>query len=125
MKRRSVLALPVLLVPLAGCSAKTDPDFAEDIFVVLYNKSPEQATVAVSIVTDDSVVFEDETTVDPSNRKDVYPGISEVGDYTLTISLDDGRERDYPFNIEDYDLRMGSNIIVEISESEIQFFIQE
>ena len=125
MKRRSVLALPVLLIPLAGCSAESDPDLVEDIFVVLYNETPEQVTGAVSIITDDSVVFEDEISVDPSSRTNVYPDISETGDYTLTISLGDGREREYPLTIEDYDLRQGSNIIVEISETAIQFFIQE
>ncbi|AHB67855.1 MULTISPECIES: hypothetical protein [Haloarcula] len=125
MKRRSLLSLSVLLIPFAGCSAETDPDVAEDIFVVLYNESSEQATVAVSVVTGDSSVFECETAVNPSNRKNVYSGITETGDYTLTISLGDGREQEYPFNIEEYDLRMGSNIIVSIKETEIEFSIQE
>ncbi|WP_434530099.1 hypothetical protein ACODNH_02285 (plasmid) [Haloarcula sp. NS06] len=125
MKRRSLLSLSVLLIPFAGCSTETDPDVAEDIFVVLDNESPEQATVAVSVVTGDSSVFEGETAVNPSNRKNVYPGITDTGDYTLTISLGDGREQEYPFNIEEYDLRMGSNIIVSINETEIEFSIQE
>jgi hypothetical protein len=125
MKRRSLLSLSVLLIPFAGCSAETDPDVAEDIFVVLDNESPEQATVAVSVVTGGSSVFEGGITVNPSNRKNVYPGITETGDYTLTVSLGDGREQKYPFNIEEYDLRMGSNIIVSINETEIQISIQE
>jgi len=125
MQRRSLLSLSVVLVPFAGCSAETDPDVAEDIFVVLDNETPEQATVAVSVATGDSVVFEGETAVNPSDSKNVYPGISETGDYTLTITLSDGREQEYPFNIEDYDLQMGSNIIVSITETEIAFSIQE
>ncbi|KAA9395947.1 hypothetical protein Har1130_15190 [Haloarcula sp. CBA1130] len=125
MKRRSLLSFLPLLIPFAGCAAETDPDVAEDIFVVLDNETSEQATVAVSVVTGDSVVFEGETAVTPSGRKNVYPGISETGDYTLTISLGDGREQEYPFNIEEYDLQMGSNIIVTINEAEIEFSIQE
>jgi hypothetical protein len=125
MKRRSLLSFSLLLIPFAGCPAETDPDVAEDIFVVLDNEIPEQATVAVSVVTGDSVVFESETAVTPSGRKNVYLGISETGDYTLTISLGDGREQEYPFNIEEYDLQMGSNIIVSITETEIEFSIQE
>jgi len=40
MKRRSLLSLSVLLIPFAGCSAETEPDVAEDIFVVLDNERP-------------------------------------------------------------------------------------
>ena len=125
MKRRSVLALSVVMIPLAGCSEESDPDVAEDIFVRLHNESSDRVTVMVSVVTGDSVVFEDQTSIAPSNVEEMYPGISETGEYTLTVSLDDGREREYPLVIEDYDLQMGSNIGVSISETDIQMRIEE
>jgi len=68
MKRRSLLSVSILLIPFAGCSAETDPDVAEDIFVVLDNQVPEQATVAVSVVTGDSDVFEVKTAVNPVTK---------------------------------------------------------
>lgn len=44
--------------------------------------------------------------------------------YELTISLTDGTEKVRPFNIDEYDLRAGSNLYVEVGE-EISVPMQE
>jgi len=146
MKRRFVLTLLGSCIAVAGCAhtetgtpdttaagepahgpteSSETPDHAEDIFVVLQNETPEQVTVAVTITRGDSVSFEDEATVNPGETQYVYPGITERGEYELTVSLPDRPVQTRPFDVEDYDLRMGSNIDVWISTDTVRIGIEE
>ena len=58
----------------------------------------------------------DTLAVESGGRRTVDPGLDELGDYELTVTLEDGTERRRPFDIESYDRRMGSNLIVEIGD---------
>jgi hypothetical protein len=48
------------MIPFAGCSAESNPDYADDIFVELRNESSDRVTVMVSITTGDSIVLDDD-----------------------------------------------------------------
>ncbi|WP_226021911.1 hypothetical protein [Halomicrobium salinisoli] len=145
MKRRRVLALLSAALPLAGCFAPeaevqpdqsdnstptvteaTDtPDSSEDIFVSLQNETTEPVTAAVTITTNNSVFLEEEVSAGPSGINQLYSGITEQGDYELVVSIDDQREAEFSFGIGEYDLRMGSNLIVWIRDDEVGIGIEQ
>jgi hypothetical protein len=137
MRRRHVLSLSGSLLPLAGCASpgtgtqtgtptlESTPDHAENIFLVLHNETAERTTVAVTITTGNAVSFEAEVTVDSDEIRHVYPGITDRGEYELRVSLPDRPDQARPFDVEAYDLRMGSNVDIWISEDDVRIGIEE
>ncbi|WP_251342681.1 hypothetical protein [Haloplanus halophilus] len=143
MDRRELLALtPALLVTAAGCSidsesapstsspASTTPDGTSstdtptpsgsparsDPIAIVVSNGRESAVDAALLVTHEADrIFDRTVVVEPGARRSVDPGIDGTGAYELTVSLADD-ERVRPFDVEDYDLRMGSDLIVEIGE---------
>ena len=95
------------------------------IQIVVRSSDAATRTVTLELSTDTETI--DTTTVDlnPDTRATLDTPISEPGRYELTVSADPGPTTTRPFAIDDYDLRAGSNLIVEVDESEVTVLLQE
>lgn len=145
MHRRRFLAIGCTVLPVgfAGCStdsgqetgarstatgagsttssgqtrSRTGFDPAEVIAIEVSNGRDDPVTVTLSLTHDGGQLFDRTLELDPGERRTVDPGIEELGDYELRVSLADGTERVRPFDVEAYDRRMGSNLIVTIGDT--------
>ncbi|MEA5387040.1 hypothetical protein VB773_13825 [Haloarculaceae archaeon H-GB2-1] len=98
-------------------------DNADNIRIVVNNGRSEALDVDLTVSSGDAVVFADSITVSAESSRSVDPGIDEQGGYELTVVVD-GSEYRRPFDVEGYDLEMGSNLIVEIG-TEIRIPMEE
>lgn len=135
LQRRTLLQIVTGIgVGLAGCSsdrgtertptetptASTDahPE-SEDIHIVIHNQLPEAITASVHLSTEQSVLVDDEATIEPNELAGFDTGIDETGEYTFKVAIDD-RVDEGPVEIEEYDLEFGSNIIFWVDEDSIR-----
>jgi hypothetical protein len=131
MDRRTVLvhAAAGFSLGTAGCLADNGdgegnetptesggPDRPEDVFVVLHNGAAEQVTVSVTITAENSLHFEERTSVEPGGMTSLYPDITEQSRYEITVATDGLGEERFDFEFGEYDLEMGSNVVVWIDD---------
>ena len=132
MDRRTILAgaAAAVSVSAAGClqddgvsegggtptGSDGSPERAGDVFVVLHNGAAERVPVAVTMTAGDSVHFEGRTTVEPGGMQFLYPEVTERGSYGITVSVDGLGEKQAAFEFGEYDLEMGSNVVVWIDD---------
>jgi len=103
--------------------ATTAPD-SDRIAVVVSNGRDGPLDVTLTVTGDGHRVYRRTVAVEAGERRTVDPGIGRTGAYELTVTLPDGTESVRPFDVEAYDRRMGSNLIVEIGER-IRVLIEE
>lgn len=140
MQRRQALLVIALTAVGAGCvsdtedTAETTPtatatpaetDAPEDIYVVLDNKTLRALSVTLDIDHDGEQFFAEETTVPADDRSSVLPGISQTGKYACTLSIGENRTESFEWTVEEYDLQMGSNVIVRLSEDDVRVVVEE
>ena len=104
--------------------ADVTPPPDDPILLVLANGDT-SATVTVTVARDDTTVFDETVSLAAEERRELDPGIDSVGEYELAVSVEGGRERSTPLSIEAYDVRHGSNAIVELGGEEIQVLVEE
>lgn len=140
LQRRTLLqAATGVAIGLAGCSSSEGTDgtstetptdsananpAAQEIHVVIHNQLSQAITVSVTLSTERTVLVDDEATVDPNGYTGFDTGIDETGRYDLEVVLDD-REKGISFEVDEYDLEMGSNIIFWIDDDEIRYGIED
>lgn len=119
-----------LTAPDSATTTTTDPATAtttpspERIALVVNNGRDTPLDVTLTVTRDGDSVYRERVAVDAGERRSVDPGIDAPGAYELTVTLADGTERVRPFDIEDYDLRMGSNLVVEVGDR-IRVLVEE
>ncbi|WP_136717183.1 hypothetical protein [Halorientalis salina] len=145
MNRRALLTAGVLL--FAGCTNRPDgdetaetpdttttappsasdrtTDVAEDILIRVTNNTSGTRTVHLTVNRDGETHVEKSVTLDADASSYVDPEITETGDYELAIETDAGRTHRRPFDVEDYDLGMGSNLIVVADTDSIRVLMEE
>lgn len=151
MKRRSFVAL--LCVAGAGCldaptAAERDPDDGgtpaggtstprdastdgtaagsdDRMAVVVDNGRDSVVTVEVAIRRGDETVRETRLSVPVDERRSVAAGIERVGDYDLVARVVDGPTETFPFDVGEYELRSGSNIVVAVGADALRIRIEE
>ena len=101
------------------------PDPDDPIAVVLYNETDQQLTVQVTVTRSGSAVFERRLTVAPDDEPSLDTGIRETGSYEVTVAIEGGPSVSNPFPVDAYDVRMGSNAIVELSMDGIRMYFEE
>ena len=101
-------------------SNPTDP-----IEVEYVNETDAEQLVQYSITRDSTTVSEGELTVPSGDVSSVHSDIKRMGEYELHVSVETLDEVTYPFDIEEYDLRMGSNLVVWMYEDKIETGIEE
>ena len=106
-------------------TAVVTPDPDDPIAVVLQNTTEQERTVEVAITHAQETVFEKTATVAAGGLQEFDTGIAETGDYELSVSVTDGPETTVPLDIDTYDLRYGSNLLVELDTDDILILIEE
>ena len=95
------------------------------IQIVVRSSDAATRTVTLELSTDTETIDTTTVDLDPDTRAALDTPISEPGRYELTVSADPGPTTTRPFAVDDYDLRAGSNLIVEVDESEVTVLLQE
>lgn len=133
LQRRTLLqAVTGVSIGLAGCNQGTDATEtgtptdtenanleAEDIHIVIHNQLSEPLTASVHLSREQTVLVDDEATIEPSGFAGFDTGIDETGVYTLKVAVDD-RVDEGPVEIEEYNIETGSNIIFWVDEDSIR-----
>jgi len=122
MDRRSLLAAAGLV--LAGCSSRTEeettePTDVDGVLIRVVNATDAELSVTLTVTRGGATRVERSVTLAPDERTYVDPAIDETGDYELAVGTDGGREKSRPFVVDDYDLRTGANLVVEITDEDI------
>jgi hypothetical protein len=137
LQRRAFLQVATGVgVGLTGCSSiegtgtetPTDSTDAspegQPIHVVIHNHLSQAITVTVNLSTEQTVLVDTEATIEPDGSTSLDTGIDETGQFDLKV-VSDNRKKEISFEVEEYDLEMGSNIIFWIEEDEIRYGIEE
>jgi hypothetical protein len=85
----------------------------------------EVARVRYSITTEETTLAEGRTTVSPGEYKLVETHITSTGRYTFSLTVNDRVHAEQSWTVDEYDIRMGSNIIAAIGDDEVEFLIEE
>ena len=101
------------------------PDHAEDILIILRNFDTTEKTVSLVLSTPEETLLRGDFEVDPDAELPVNTQITEPGQYELTITVHGGPTTSTSFNIDDYDLQAGSDLIVEIDDGSLSVMLQE
>lgn len=136
LQRRTLLSVvSVVGVGLAGCAGGEGPEGTEtdtptataepyseprDVHVVVHNQLSDSVTVSVELSTEGTVLVDDEATMEVRGFARFDTGIDETGRYHLVVATDD-REKEITFEMDEYDLEMGSNVIFWIDEHGIRY----
>jgi len=111
--------------PSSGTGDTDGFDAVEDVAVVLGNHTGTAVTVRLAVSTAERALLDADYEVGLDGRRAVDPGITATGEYGVSIAVRDGPETTATFDVEDYDLRAGSNLVAEIEADRIQVLVQE
>lgn len=89
------------------------------------NESSVDATVQFSIRSEETVVSDGEVHVSQEEYETVDTEIDATGRYELRIEREGGVRSTYPVRIEEYDLRMGSNLVAMIYDDDTELLIED
>jgi hypothetical protein len=109
--------------PSSTDTVTPDPD--DPIAVELRNATERELTTEVTITRAGETVFEQTTTVTAGGMQELDTGISQTGSYEVTVAIEGGPSVTDPFPVDSYDVRMGSNAIVELSMDGIRMYFEE
>jgi hypothetical protein len=101
------------------------PNPSDPIQLDCYNETDEEQSCTYSIVRNENTISDGKLEIPARDFASIDTAIEHVGEYELNISVDDIGEEAYRFNVEDYDLRMGSNLVVWIYQDGIQIGMEE
>ncbi|MFC7027511.1 hypothetical protein ACFQJ5_07790 [Halomicroarcula sp. GCM10025324] len=101
------------------------PDPDDPIAVDLYNTTEETLTVQVTVTESERVLLDRSLSVAPADEPSLDTGISQTGSYEVTVAIEDGPSVTDPFPVGPYDIRMGSNAVVELSLEQIRIYFEE
>lgn len=140
LHRRTLLQVATgVSIGLVGCTGSEGIDGTEtetptgpadpgpepqDIYVVIHNQLSQAITASVELSTEQTVLVDDEATIEPNGFTSVDTGIDETGRYDLEVVVD-GREKGFSFDVDEYDLGMGSNIIFWVDKDDIRYGIED
>ena len=103
----------------------TRAEHSRAITIVCRSRTSTSRTVTLELSRDTTQIQQTTFQLDPNSETRITTPITEPGRYELTVSVAAGPTTTRPFAIDDYDLRAGSNLIVEISGSDITVLLQE
>ena len=103
----------------------TRAEHSRAITIVCRSRTSTSRTVTLELSRDTTQIQQTTFQLDPDTETRITTPITEPGRYELTVSVAAGPTTTRPFAIDDYDLRAGSNLIVEISGSDITVLLQE
>ncbi|MFC7020029.1 MULTISPECIES: hypothetical protein [Haloarcula] len=122
-RTRTTTSEPPTTEPTSTTDVTPDPD--DPIAVDLRNTTERELIVEVTITRAEETVFEQATTVAAGGTQQLDTGISQTGSYEVTVAIEGGPSETDPFPVGPYDIRMGSNAIVELSMDGIRMYFEE
>ncbi|MDS0277286.1 hypothetical protein NDI85_05740 [Halomicroarcula sp. S1AR25-4] len=149
MRRRQVLTAAALsIASLAGCtgpgtpdetptgdstetdtsSTETDtvtPDPDDPILLVVSNGRDVEQTVSVTLTRGETTLLDESPTVEPGGRAEFDTGIADPGEYELAVDVEGDENRTFPVTIEAFDVRHGSNHILELMADRMVLLVEE
>jgi len=109
-----------------GTQTTTAPSSdSEENIQIIFNNSTSGDVVVNLEISRESVILSDQVTVRSDSRTEIKSKITETGQYQIEISVDNGIEESYSWNVGDYDLRMGSNVIISITQNGLTMLVEE
>jgi len=102
----------------------TRAEHSRAITIVCRSRTSTSRTVTLELSRDTTQIQQTTFQLDPDTETTITTPITEPGRYELTVSVAAGQTTTRPFAIDDYDLRAGSNLIVEISGSDIMWYFK-
>lgn len=102
-----------------------EPEAVEDIEIVLTNYATAKQRGDLTLSADTETILEEKFEIGTDDQQSVDTEITEPGQYNLTVTTEAGPETSFPFSIDEYDLKTGSNLIVEIGDEDIMVMMQE
>jgi len=108
----------------AGATAETEPD-TSDSRIVLSNTASTEKRGHLTLSMSSETIFETEFEVNSGERQSLNSGITEIGQYELTVATESASEASLRFSVGAYDLKAGTNLIVEISADDIRILLEE
>ena len=150
MDRRRFLAVVGVALPVSGCldqirspdgdrtqspdgdqttrgdrDGTATPTDDSEMVIVLRSATSTEHTATVRLTSDGSTVLERVVTVAPNGETALEAGIDQQGQYELTVAVENGPRETFPFSVDKYDLRAGSNLIATIGEESVEIVIEE
>ena len=98
---------------------------AERITLAFSNDSSAAAVVHFSITSEGATISEGTVRVSAGEYESVDTEIRNTGAYELTVALDGGAQSAYAFDIGEYDVRMGSNLILTVYDGRTALMMEE
>ena len=108
-----------------SASTAVTPDPSDPIQLDCYNETDEEQTARYSIIRGSTSISEGDVHVPASGFASTELDIKRRGAYELTLSVKNIDAGTFPFDIGEYELRTGSNLVVWIYEEEIEMGIEE
>lgn len=108
-----------------GCVTRSPLSSAKRIVLAFGNESSADVLVQFSITSEGAVVSDGEVRVSRGEYRTVDTRIDTTGRYELGIEGDGGFRSTHPVRIEEYDIRTGSNLVVEIYDDDTELMMEE
>ena len=89
------------------------------------NDSSAAAVVRFSITSEGATISEGTVRVPAGEYESVDTEIRNTGEYELTVALDGGTRSSYAVDIGEYDVRMGSNLILTVYDERTELMMEE
>lgn len=98
---------------------------SDPIHLDIHNDSSVEQKTSYSIIKGANVITEGKEIIPVDEYISIETHITESGKYKLNISTDNLQGSSYSFQIGDYEIRMGSNLVAWIRDNGIQIAIEE
>lgn len=100
-------------------------DRVEDSMIILRNTTASEITVHLTVSAANDTLVDSDFKIGPEDQQAADSGITDTGQYEVSITVEDGPTTSRSFSIDNYDVQNGSNIIAEIDEDDIILLIEE
>lgn len=102
-----------------------DNESGRTSYIAIRNDTAESQTAYLTIRTDEDAVLEETVEVSPDERQLVDSQITATGEYEISLSVDEGPDTSFMFEVDEHALSVGSNVDLVIEEDEIHGVIEE
>lgn len=93
--------------------------------VDVHNERSTAVSLTVTVTAEIGQLLDADLTVPEAGFESVFSKINETGQYDVTVEVDDDTTGSASFSIEEYDVRMGSNVVVWVRDDEVELAIEE
>lgn len=104
---------------------RTEFERSREILIIIKNVSAKDRQGSLMLSGDTGTISEQEFEIEGGEQQSRDSEIADTGQYELRVTTKTGAKSTFPFDIDAYDLREGSDLLVEIGREEITIVMQE